>query len=198
MIALLRGLVASRAESHIVVDVQGVGYGVYVPATLAEELALGEEVQLHIHTHVRDDAIQLFGFADQLGREIFLALTTVTGIGPKLALGILSGTAISDLLRAVTEGDVKRLTTLKGIGKKTAQRILVELKEVFARISPATVPARPSATGAFGRFDDVASALQNLGFRAADVERAISALQADPEAPSDFEGLFRMAMQLLR
>ncbi len=128
MIAFLRGLVVSRGEDHAVIDVQGVGYRVEMAGPAIRMLPPGEEVQLHIHTNVREDAIQLFGFADPTDRSVFLALTKVKGIGPKLSMAVLGNTTTAELVDAVAAGDVKRLTHIPGLGKKTAERILVELR----------------------------------------------------------------------
>ena len=200
MIALLRGLVARRDDDHIVVDVQGVGYAVYVTQPLAASLLDGEEVTLHIHTHVREDALQLFGFPALAERDIYLALNTVTGIGPKLAMSNLSSTTTSELLEAVGSSDVKRLTRIPGIGKKTAQRILVELAEVFKRMSmTADLPlpaggSRPTGSG----FDDLESALRNLGFKPHAIASVIDELNADPNRPTDLQSLLREALRHLR
>ncbi|MDR0477413.1 MAG: Holliday junction branch migration protein RuvA, partial [Desulfobulbaceae bacterium] len=130
MIASLSGKVQAVYADRMVLDVGGVGYEVFVATDAIARLpGRGEAISLHIHTHVREDAIVLFGFADEAEKELFLALKTVSGIGPKLALAALSGMRVNDLCQAIAQGDVKRLTTLPGIGKRTAERICVELKD---------------------------------------------------------------------
>lgn len=199
MIALLRGLVAERGEDHLVVDVQGVGYKVFVPGPTARSLGGGEEVHLQIHTHVREDAIQLFGFVEPIQRQIFLSLNTVKGIGPKLAMSVLGNSSVPELVDAVSTGDVKRLTHIPGLGKKTAERILVELQGPFAGlVTPAvTGELKPKATGD-AMLNDVASALANLGFKAAQIDRALDSLRDQPERSDDFDVLFREAMRHVR
>lgn len=201
MIALLRGLVAHRGDDRIVVDVQGVGYQVFVTARHSAELSDGDEVTLHIHTNVREDAIQLFGFGTTGERELFLSLNTVTGIGPKLAMGILSATTPTDLLEAVISSDLKALTRLPGIGKKTAQRILVELAEAFRRMSPTLLPTGAAASASVSRtgvYDDLGSALRNLGYKPAAIEKVVSALAEDPNQKQDLQSLLRQALKRIR
>lgn len=197
MIASLRGRAAGRSKDWLTVDVGGVGYRVFMSQMALDRIVDGGEVHVHVHTHVREDAIHLFGFLTETDREIFLALNTVTGIGPKVALGILSGATTEELVGAVASGDVKRLTHLPGVGKKTAERILVELREVFKRILPdVKVPAHvPSGSRTVV---DVASALANLGFKPAHIERALAALEAEPDPPTDFDALLREALKHLR
>ena len=201
MIAYLRGLVISRAEHYIVLDVQGVGYRVFTTPQHARSVAHGDEVQLHIHTHVREDTLQLFGFGVEVERGIFLALCDVKGIGPKLGMTILGGASTADLLALVGRGDVKALTKIKGLGKKTAERMVVELSKKFASMAPVAsiVGARsPSASTPTGILADVASALGNLGFKPAQIDKALDALRAMDGAPEDFESLFREAMKNVR
>jgi Holliday junction DNA helicase RuvA len=198
VIALLRGLVASREEDHIVVDVQGVGYRVAMPGPTIRELSGGEEVTLHIHTHVREDAIQLFGFANTAQREVFLALTKVKGIGPKLGMAVLGHASTADLVDAVSSGDVKRLTHIPGLGKKTAERILVELQGTLGDLIPAGAMPGKRAPGASALLNDVASALGNLGFKGAQIDAALDQVRSAPDAPTDFDGLFREVMKHLR
>lgn len=199
MIAWLRGTLIARAEDSVVLDVQGVGYRVHMPPTHIRAMPEGEELELHIHTHVREDTLQLFGFAAELERQVFLSLKQVKGIGPKLAMAVLGHSSIPDLVGAVSSGDVKRLTHIPGLGKKTAERILVELREPFGQLVP---PPEPGATAPSGDrsvlLRDVASALGNLGFKAGQIDRALDQLRQQKDAPSDFEGLFREALKLVR
>lgn len=170
MIASLKGTVLTKLVDRIVLDVNGVGYEVFLStdgvARVAEE---GQEAFLHIHTNVREDALTLFGFLEYEEKELFLVLKTVSGIGPKVALGILSGMRVHDLCEAIASEDVKRLTTLPGVGKKTAERLCVELKEKMSSLSvPVTVTSSASAKVAVGRdgsaLSDALSALTNLGY----------------------------------
>ncbi len=199
MIAFLRGLVCSRGEDHVVVDVSGVGYHVSMAPPAVRALAHGEEVQLHIHTHVREDALQLFGFAHERQREIFLALKKVKGIGPKLAMAVLGNTTIDGLVSTVGAGDVKQLTHIPGLGKKTAERIVLELQGVFGKMTPAgPMPSGPRQSDGSAMLNDVASALSNLGFKSAPIDRALDELRLRQDLPEDFDAVFREAMRLVR
>ena len=163
-----------------------------------QALPSNEELSIDIHTHVREDALHLYGFLNETEREIFLRLTTVSGIGPKLGMNILSGSSIEDLVGAVTRGDVKRLTTIPGVGKKTAERILVELRDVFHKLmlTDATLSGGAAAAGnaPTGKLADVASALANLGFKNAQIEKTLSAMNARDTLPENFDDLFREAL----
>lgn len=169
MIASLRGILQAKFSDRIVVDVSGVGYEVFLAtdgiARLADE---GGEVFLYIHTNVREDALTLFGFPELEEKELFLVLRTVSGVGPKVALGILSGMPLHDLCRAIAESDVKRLTTLPGVGKKTAERLCVELKEKVADflVGSVSVAARHKIGPVVDQSSllDALSALTNLGY----------------------------------
>ncbi len=202
MIASLRGQVLSRHDSHVVLDVQGVGYRIFMSVPAMQALPSNEELSIDIHTHVREDALHLYGFLNETEREIFLRLTTVSGIGPKLGMNILSGSSIEDLVGAVTRGDVKRLTTIPGVGKKTAERILVELRDVFHKLmlTDATLSGGPAASGTapIGMLADVASALANLGFKNIQIEKTLSALNARDTLPENFDDLLREALQQIR
>ena len=203
MIALLRGVVAARNNDSVVVDVHGVGYQVFVPGPMVGTMSPGTEVRMHIHTSVREDAITLFGFTEIRDRDVFLALTTVKGIGPKLAMAVMGGLALSELVSSVAGGDVKRLTKVPGLGKKTAERIVVELRDRFETLmselnitsshhESSVIPASSALQ------DDVKSALSNLGFKASHIDKALSELMELPDAPGDFDGLFRDALKRLR
>ena len=202
MIASLRGQVLSRHDSHVVLDVQGVGYRIFMSIPAMQALPSNEELSIDIHTHVREDALHLYGFLNETEREIFLRLTTVSGIGPKLGMNILSGSSIEDLVGAVTRGDVKRLTTIPGVGKKTAERILVELRDVFHKLmlTDATLSGGAAAAGnaPTGKLADVASALANLGFKNAQIEKTLSAMNARDTLPENFDDLLREALQQIR
>ncbi len=176
MIATLRGVLAEKALDHVVVDVGGVGYLVLVSMqTLAELPQAGQEVQLLCHTHVREDALALYGFVAKNEREVFTLLIGVSGIGPKLALTILSGLPVDRLVMAISSGDHKRLQAIPGVGKKTAERLVVELKEKvtkavrLADISSGATPAPPSDTKG-----EIVEALTNLGYKRNQAEKAVA------------------------
>jgi len=170
MIASLRGVVQLKLTDRVVLDVNGVGYEVFLStdgvARLVDE---GQEAFLHIHTNVREDALTLFGFLEIEEKDLFLILKTVSGIGPKVALGILSGMRVADLCEAIASGDIKRLTSLPGVGKKTAERLCVELKEKMGSLSVALPVVsggseKMVASPAGSVFSDALSALTNLGY----------------------------------
>jgi Holliday junction DNA helicase RuvA len=168
MIATLTGKVQSIHTDRAVIDLGGVGYEVFLSADGLSRLPeRGGQVFLHIHTYIREDAFTLFGFFDEEEKELFLILKTVSGIGPRLALAMLSGMRVAELCRAIGEGDVKRLTTLQGIGKKTAERLCVELKDkvghLLGGMSVGSGAALAVAVGGSTAMDAV-SALSNLGY----------------------------------
>jgi Holliday junction DNA helicase RuvA len=175
MIAFLTGRLAFKAPTHLTLDVQGVGYEVHIPLSTYYALPnLDEVTALNIHTHLREDAIQLFGFLSQSEKESFLLLTSVSGIGPKLALSVLSSLSVTDLVHAIQSEDVEKLATVPGIGKKSAGRIALELKDKVDKI----YGVRPQATAADafepdGPYEDALSALVNLGYRAQDAKEAL-------------------------
>jgi holliday junction DNA helicase RuvA len=169
MIATLTGRVLAKSADRAVVDVGGVGYEVILATDSVARLPeKGREVFLHIHTNVREDAITLFGFLEEEEKELFLILRTVTGIGPKLALAMLSGMRVADICQAIIAGDIKRLTMLPGVGKKTAERICVELKEKVAHLSSGTMSLPSEGLSvvvvAGSVAADALSALTNLGY----------------------------------
>lgn len=191
MIGYLRGTIEEKAPDHVIIDVGGVGYVVQVPLSTFYELGdRGSEIGLRIHTHVRDDAIQLYGFARHRDQLLFERLIGISGIGPKLAITILSGMEVADLLVAIAAQDVARLSTIPGVGKKTAERISLELKDKVVDLSPAATSApAPGSTR-----DDVLSALRNLGYRDRDAERALATLGDDDLS---FEESLRQALRAL-
>ena len=182
MIAFLRGALLEKHPSRIVVDVAGVGYDVQVP--LSTFYGLGEpgaNVTLRIHTHVREDVIALYGFSTRLEQDLFERLISISGIGPKLALAVLSGIEPGDLIRAIKAQDVVRLTAIPGIGKKTAERIGLELKDRLPQpaLAPGTAPAAARPEDQLR--DDLLSALLNLGYQRPAAEKAIdTVLKASP------------------
>jgi holliday junction DNA helicase RuvA len=182
MIATLTGRILAKSIDRAVVDVGGVGYEVILATDAVARLPeKGSEVFLFIHTNVREDAITLFGFIEEEEKELFLILRTVTGIGPKLALAMLSGMRVGEICQSILAGDIKRLTTLPGVGKKTAERICVELKEKVTHLSQGTLP--PAADGrtvmvvAGSVAADALSALTNLGYPDAVARKALETVR---------------------
>ena len=168
MIALIKGKIAYKGISHVVVDTQGVGYRVFIPLTTFYELPdLGHVVTLHIHTHVKQDAISLFGFYTLQERELFQLMISVSGIGPKIAMNILSGISANDLLQAISSGNLGKLVSIPGVGKKMAERLILELKEkVIKKMMLEETPAADDQHKASEIIiEDVLSALVNLGYK---------------------------------
>lgn len=182
MIATLTGRLFSTGQDRAVIDVGGVGYEVIMSTDgVARMPDKGEDVFLYIHTNVREDAITLFGFLDEQEKELFLILKTVSGIGPKLALAMLSGLRVGDICQAITGGDIKRLTTLPGVGKKTAERICVDLKDKVVHLSSGSLTASPGGADlmpvAGAASADALSALMNLGYPDAVARRALGTVK---------------------
>lgn len=179
MIALLTGLLAFKAPSQVTVDVHGVGYEVLIPLSTYYSLpAPHEPVTLTIHTHVREDAIQLYGFLTDAEKGAFLMLTGISGIGPKLGLSVLSTLSVRELFTAIQAGDTEKLGTVSGVGKKSAARIALELKDKVARLHPAG-EAVEADNGAVNNplYEDASSALVNLGYRLQDVKDTLKRIQ---------------------
>lgn len=192
MIATLSGKVLLRAADRIVVDVGGVGYELFVSTnTVANVAETGESVFLFVHTNVREDAITLYGFLEEDEKELFLILKSVSGIGPKLALSMLSGLRVREICQAIAVGDIKRLTTLQGVGKKTAERVCVDLKEKVGHLgaagveSEALVEQLPVGQSVIG---DALSALNNLGYPDSVARSALGRVKKQ-HSEEDFEQL---------
>ncbi len=198
MIAHLRGNLLEKHPGTAIVDAAGVGYEVTVPISTFTRLPdVGGTVSLHIHTHVREDALALFGFAAKEEKQVFEKLIGVSGIGPKLAVTILSGLPTPDLISGIREGDVARLTRIPGVGKKTAERMVVELRDKLDFL-PAGDGRKPVVTPAMSALEqDVLSALINLGCQRNAAEAALAKLKAQG-APQEFETLFRRSLELVR
>lgn len=198
MIAFLTGRLAFKAPTHLTLDVQGVGYEVHIPLSTYYALPnLGDVTALNIHTHLREDAIQLFGFLSPSEKESFLLLTSVSGIGPKLALSVLSSLSIIDLVHAIRTEDVDKLATVPGIGKKSAGRIALELKDKVDKIHGAHPQATAAASNADGPYEDALSALINLGYRAQDVKDALKRVRKATEGPLALKELIREGLKEL-
>lgn len=200
MIAFLRGTLLEKQPNQLIVDVGGVGYDVSVPvSTFSAMPDTGREVKLHIHTHVREDAICLFGFATAEEKTLFEKLVTVSGIGPKLAVTVLSGLSVADLVAAIRSGEAARLVKVPGVGKKTAERIVLELRDKGEALAAgaAAAAAQPAATALSAVEQDVVSALVNLGCQRAAADAAVRKARA-AGTPEEFEPLFRRSLELVR
>ncbi|KAF0215831.1 MAG: holliday junction DNA helicase [Geobacteraceae bacterium] len=197
MIALLTGKIAHKSPEFIIMDVNGVGYRVQIPFSTYYELpAEGGTVSLTIYTHVKEDAINLYGFRTRLEKEFFQLLISVSGIGPKMGKDILSNIQVEELAQALVQGNLARLSAIPGIGKKTAERLVLELKDKVQKLDiakPAKGENRPSVSA--GITDDVASALVNLGYKEAVVQKVLS----ETEVPADasMETILKQALKKL-
>jgi holliday junction DNA helicase RuvA len=196
VIARLSGQLLERGEDFAVVDVHGVGYLVHLSAASLLALpARGEPVALRTITHVREDALDLFGFATEEEEGVFRALVEVKGVGPRAAQKILSGIPARDLAQAVAHGDVARLTKVPGVGKKTAERLVVELKDKLLALARAAGPAPVRAAG--GLLDQLAAALVNLGYKPVQAEQVAERLRGQAEGKA-LEELLREALKVIR
>jgi holliday junction DNA helicase RuvA len=198
VIGSLRGTLQQRGLDRVIVDVGGVGYLVLVSSqTLSALPAIGEPVQLLCHTHVREDALQIFGFAAVAEQQAFELLIAVSGIGPKLALTTLSGMPVRELVEAIAAEDHRRLQTIPGIGKKTAERMVVELKERCALLAGELAPAEPGRPAAPAPPAEVVEALVNLGYKRQAAQKAVERAMAG-EAGRPPEQLLREALIIIR
>ncbi len=199
MISHLRGTLLEKHPNQVVVDVHGVGYEVTIPVSAYSSLPeAGAEVRLHIHTHVREDILALFGFLSAGDKALFEKLITVSGIGPKLAVTALSGMAATELAGAIRNGSIEQLVRIPGVGKKTAERMILELRD---KLDLTGLPERAGAAAAKSSFDpveeDVISALMNFGAVRAAAEGAVTKARSGTEG-NDFDSLFRRALKLVR
>jgi Holliday junction DNA helicase RuvA len=196
MIAALTGRLASKTPTQVTLDVQGVGYEVFIPLSTYYGLPDVETAAaLCIYTYLREDAIQLFGFLTAQEKEAFVLLNGISGIGPKLALSVLSALSVADFASAVQAGDVEKLETVPGIGKKSAGRIVLELKDKIGRLQAGAIRA-PQHPGSQDQVqDDALSALVNLGYRAADVKDVLKRLAGT--GPLPLKDLIREALKVL-
>jgi holliday junction DNA helicase RuvA len=195
MIGQLRGKLTERRPNQVMVDVSGVGYLVQIPLSTFSALAtINSEVTLLIHTHVREDQLTLYGFLTAREKQVFEMLLSVSGVGPSLALKILSGMRISELLPAIRSSDLALLERIPGIGRKTAERIVVELRDKAAALEPAEAGKLAARSPLES---DVASALLNLGYEARSVERTLEQIRKSGSAENDFNALLRAALQQL-
>jgi len=193
VIGRLVGRLASKATDHVIVDVAGVGYLVQIPLSTFYELPEAESpASLWIHTYVREDALSLYGFLTERERSLFLMLIGVAGIGPRVALTVLSGIPPAELVEALQNSDVRRLMAVPGVGKKTAERMVLELAEKASKFGGEPGAVRAAAVSP----DDVLSALVNLGYRKGDAERAVDAI-GRAGAPADFGDYLKLALKKL-
>ncbi len=200
MIAQIRGRLASKEPHRVVVDVNGVGYQVFIPLSTFYQLPeVPAEVFLHTHTHVREDAMQLFGFHTRNEQALFELLRGVAGIGPRLATNILSGISVEELVPALSEGNVTRLRAVPGVGKKLAERLVVELREKVGTASFAQAPAAPAgpAPAPDRVVEDVVSALVNLGCNRKEAAKAAEAARQELGPTAEFEKLIKAALRAL-
>jgi Holliday junction DNA helicase RuvA len=194
MIAHLRGRLLAKHPNQAVVESGGVGYDVTISVPTFSDLpGLGGEVALHIHTHVREDLIALYGFLRSAEKQLFEKLITVSGIGPKLAITILSGMAADEMVGAIRGNDIARLTRIPGIGKKTAERMVLELRDKLPLQGVGEAPAAPVMSA---MEEDVLSALVNLGYQRGAAERALASVAKNGKEGS-FEAMFRNALGVL-
>jgi len=199
MIARLSGRLTQKSVEHLIVSVGGVGYEVHVPLStfysIPEE---GEELELLIYTHVKEDVLKLFGFLTPSEKDLFIKLIGVSGVGPKLALNILSGIESKDLAGAIKKGDIVRLNSIPGVGKKTAERLVLELKDKirFEDVTSGKDTAISPSSG--GVFDDALSALVNLGYKKGDVEKTLDTIGRDGD-PAEWtvERLLKEALKMM-
>jgi Holliday junction DNA helicase RuvA len=199
MIGQLRGQLLSKKPNVLLLDVQGVGYEVFIPLTSFYELPdEGNEVTLKIYTHVREDALVLFGFRSQREKEFFLKLISISGIGPKLAITILSGAQVEELAQALVEGNLGRLTAIPGVGRKTAERLVLELKnQMTPFVLPEQVDASQKESPNTMLEEDVLSALTNLGYPRASAEKALSMVLRSADCERTFEEILRNTLRRL-
>jgi Holliday junction DNA helicase RuvA len=199
MIGQLRGQLLHKSPNVLLLDVHGVGYEIFIPLTSFYELpGEGSEITLKIHTHVRDDALTLFGFRSQREKDFFVKLISISGIGPKLAIAILSGAQVEELAQAIAESNLARLTAIPGVGRKTAERLVLELK---SQITPFLLSEQVGTAQAGAKLtaleEDILSALTNLGYPRASAEKALSMVLRSAECDRTFEDVLRNTLRRL-
>ena len=193
MIAHLSGTLLDKQLQRLVVDVGGVGYDVQVPLSTFYAVGdVGARVALRIHTHVREDALQLFGFATSLEQSLFERLIAISGIGPRVALAVLSGIEPESLVRAIRDADLGRLTSIPGVGKKTAERLVVEMRDRLPKMTETMPPGASNAADDLR--SDVLSALANLGYQRAAAERGLERVLTTSDS-RDFEDVLRAILK---
>jgi Holliday junction DNA helicase RuvA len=200
MIAYLNGKLLTKATNTAIIDVAGVGYEVQIPLSTYYEMGeIGNVIALYIHTHVREDAIQLFGFRRPLEKELFLRLISISGVGPKLALTLLSGLNPDELVRAIAGNNLVQLTAIPGVGRKTAERLVIELRDKLKNLSldeTVTSPTASKVSGDLALKSDLVSALVNLGWQQLLAEKVVSTTLKEEEN-HDFQWLLKQSLKRL-
>jgi Holliday junction DNA helicase RuvA len=199
MIAHIQGFLHFKSPEYLVIDVDGIGYQVHVPLSTFYDLPqVGSTVSLHIHTHVREDALQLYGFRSPEEKVIFVRLISISGIGPRLAVNILSGISPAELVESLSQNNLARLISIPGVGRKTAERIMVELRDKVSSLVPGhdvTVPVKTAADEAV--IEDALSALLNLGYKKGVAQRAIENARQRLEGEITLESLLKESLRAL-
>jgi len=199
VIAHLRGQILYKIPNYVVIECGGVGYELAISVTTYTAIGdVGAEARLHVHTHVREDAFLLFGFAEVTEKRLFEKLLTISGIGPKLAITVLSGISAERLVEAIRGGDHATLTRIPGIGKKTAERVVLELKDKLDDLAGYATGGVSTTPSLGGTAEDVLSALVNLGYPRPIAQKAVESAAKDASVSGDFERLFRAAMSAVR
>jgi len=198
MIASIKGRIIHKTTESVIIDVGGIGYEVFIPLSTFYILpGMDEAVSLRVYTHVREDAIQLYGFLTQEEKEVFNLLISVSGIGPKLARNILSGVPVGDLVAAISTADRGRLGKIPGIGAKSAERLILELKDKMAAVAVKGAPASEPVEDKDQLSRDVASALENLGYRSVQAEDAVKKARLALTDDAVFETVLKESLKLL-
>lgn len=199
MIANLRGILIEKNPAYVIIEAGGVGYEVWIPLSTFYQLGEpGSQASLRIYTSVREDAIQLFGFSTARERELYLKLISVQGIGVKSAISMLSGMSADEIIAALRNNDLAKLTAIPGVGRKTAERLVIELRDKVASISPTTEAVGDGSAPESGErmFDDALSALVNLGYQKSAAEKALRAASEELDGPN-VQRLLRAALRKL-
>ncbi|MGA2525322.1 MAG: Holliday junction branch migration protein RuvA [Smithellaceae bacterium] len=200
MIALISGKIVYKGISHVVIDAHGVGYRIFIPLTTFYELPeAGQIITLHVHTHVKQDAINLFGFYTVQERDLFQLMLSVSGIGPKMSMNILSGISVPEMLRAISSGDVRKLISIPGLGKKLAERLILELKEkVVKKMMAEEMPALDNQQKINEIIrEDVLSALINLGYKSNIAQDALDKVLYTSAKELAMDQLLKKTLKLL-
>jgi Holliday junction DNA helicase RuvA len=199
MIAHIQGLLHFKSPEYLIIDVDGIGYQVHVPLSTFYDLPqVGSTVSLHIHTHVREDALQLYGFQSPEEKALFVRLMSISGIGPRLAVNILSGISPAELVESLGHNNLARLISIPGVGRKTAERIMLELRDKLTALAPshnATAPAKTAADEAMN--EDALSALLNLGYKKGVAQQAIENARKRLEGEITLETLLKESLRAL-
>lgn len=198
MIALVRGSLVYKSIDHVIIDVGGVGYRLFIPLSTFYALPENGEASLYTHTHVREDALLLYGFLTPEEKDLFVALIGISGIGPKLAINILSHIPVTDLKNAIAAGDIKRLSGLPGIGKKTSERLVLELKDKIGSVAEhltATESATLTDQSSGEVTSDVISALVNLGYKENQARKVLQSMELAPDVT--MEEILKGALKVL-